>query len=418
MLRILREILQKPEAWGASWSVRGSGVRVGSKHSRRTTLRYVYSVLVIGLLLSALPAQGEGDKLVIPKDKDPVTTPSGLKYSILRPGTGTLHPKMHDEVKVHYTGWLEDGKIFDSSVQRGEPTTFRLGRVIPGWNEGLTKITVGGKIKLTIPSDLAYGDQGNGRIPGKATLIFEVELLGLSTVPDYVEPVPDKQQKTESGLTYQVVTPGKGDACGKDAAVEIRFAVWNNQKKMQDCSDFYDQKVKLKIGDAPIPFLKEILPLMKRGSKWRVEVPAKMGGGRAGIWHLEVVDVKQPLPVPEYKLPTDDELNTTATGLQVKTVEEGTGKAPTRANEVECHYAGWRKRDGKLFDSSFGRGEPSTFPVGRVIPGWTEALLSMKEGGKVWLVIPSKLAYGKRGAGADIGPDEDLVFYMELLAVK
>ena len=69
-------------------------------------------------------------------------------------------------------------------------------------------------------------------------------------------------------------------------------------------------------------------------------------------------------------------------------------------------------------NSSFGRGEPMTFPVGGVIPGWTEALLTMKPGGKVWLVIPSKLAYGKRGAGGDIGPDEDLVFYMELLAVK
>ncbi|MAB91024.1 MAG: hypothetical protein CMJ90_16455 [Planctomycetes bacterium] len=187
---------------------------------------------------------------------------------------------------------------------------------------------------------------------------------------------------------------------------------------MQDCSDFYPQDVKLKIATAPIPFLKEVLPLMRAGEAWRIAVPAAQGGGREGVWHLEVISVKQSLPVPEFKLPPAAELKATESGLQMKVVAVGEGVMPTRQDRVDCHYAGWRKRDGKLFDSSFGRGEPMTFPVGGVIPGWTEALLTMKPGGKVWLVIPSKLAYGKRGAGGDIGPDEDLVFYMELLAVK
>ncbi len=128
--------------------------------------------------------------------------------------------------------------------------------------------------------------------------------------------------------------------------------------------------------------------------------------------------MSEPLPVPEFKLPTDDELETTDSGLQIKAVEAGSGAAPTRQSQVSCHYAGWRKRDGELFDSSFGRGEPTTFPVSGVIPGWTEALLRMKAGGKAWLVIPSKLAYGARGAGPKIGADEDLVFYLELIEVK
>ncbi|NRA96879.1 MAG: FKBP-type peptidyl-prolyl cis-trans isomerase [Planctomycetes bacterium] len=381
-------------------------------------LRHLYPVLLTGLLLSALPAQVDADKLVIPKDKDPVTTSSGLKYSVLRAGAGGLHPKMHDEVTVHYTGWLEDGTIFDSSVKRGEPSKFRLGRVIKGWNEGLTKITVGGKIKLTIPSDLAYGDTGNSRIPAKATLIFQIELLALSAVPVYTEPDPEKQKKIASGLTCQVIQAGTGDVCGSEAAVHIRFALWSGDKKLQDCSDFYNQDVKLKITSAPLPFLKEVLPLMKAGEIWRIDVPAKHGGGRTGVWHVEVISVQQPLSIPEFKLPTAEELKTTASGLQMMVVAAGEGMSPTRQDSVSCHYAGWRKRDGKLFDSSFGRGEPTTFSVGGVIPGWTEALLSMKAGGKVWLVIPAKLAYGKRGAGGDIGPDEDLVFYMELVAVK
>ncbi|MEE2712528.1 MAG: FKBP-type peptidyl-prolyl cis-trans isomerase [Planctomycetota bacterium] len=381
-------------------------------------MRYVYSVLLTGLLFSASLAQGDDVPPVIPKDKSPVTTASGLKYSVLVPGTGKIHPKMHDEVTVHYTGWLEDGSVFDSSVKGEEPAKFRLGRVIKGWNEGLTKITVGGKIKLTIPSDLAYGDAGNPRIPAKSTLIFEIELLGLSTVPTYPPADPKKQTKTDSGLTCQVVKAGAGDVCGDDSAVQIRFAFWNAAKEMQDCSDFYPQDVKLKIATAPIPFLREVLPLMRAGEAWRIAVPAAQGGGREGVWHLEVISVKQSLSVPEFKLPPAAELKTTESGLQMKVVAVGEGVMPTRQDRVDCHYAGWRKRDGKLFDSSFGRGEPMTFPVGGVIPGWTEALLTMKPGGKVWLVIPSKLAYGKRGAGGDIGPDEDLVFYMELLAVK
>ncbi len=110
------------------------------------------------------------------ENKAVVTLPSGLAYEVLKEGTGAK-PKPSDVVKVHYTGKLLDGSVFDSSVERGEPVEFTLDQVIPGWTEGLQHITAGGKIRLHIPAKLGYGDQGSGRIPPGATLTFEVELL-------------------------------------------------------------------------------------------------------------------------------------------------------------------------------------------------------------------------------------------------
>lgn len=107
-----------------------------------------------------------------------VTTATGLKVVDLKVGTGDS-PKSGQGVSVHYTGWLEDGTKFDSSVDRGEPFVFVIGtgRVIKGWDEGVMTMKVGGKRKLTIPPGLAYGKEGVGPIPPDATLIFEVELL-------------------------------------------------------------------------------------------------------------------------------------------------------------------------------------------------------------------------------------------------
>ncbi|TAK05811.1 MAG: FKBP-type peptidyl-prolyl cis-trans isomerase [Candidatus Manganitrophaceae bacterium] len=122
----------------------------------------------------------EGQKAPAQKE-NVVKTASGLEYVDLVEGKGAS-PKKGQTVVVHYTGWLTDGKKFDSSVDRNEPFQFQIGvgQVIPGWDEGVSTMKVGGKRKLTIPPELGYGKRGaGGVIPPNATLVFEVELLGL-----------------------------------------------------------------------------------------------------------------------------------------------------------------------------------------------------------------------------------------------
>lgn len=110
-------------------------------------------------------------------------------------------------------------------------------------------------------------------------------------------------------------------------------------------------------------------------------------------------------------------VNVTASGLQYEEIKAGKGKSPKATDVVLVHYKG-TLLDGTEFDSSYKRNKPIEFPLNRVIPGWTEGVQLMKEGGKPRLFIPSNLAYGPRGAGGLIGPDETLIFEIELLEVK
>ncbi len=137
---------------------------------------------VLAALLSALSTSWAQNAVAVASAKEPgaVVTPSGLVYRSLRDGTGTS-PTASDKVKVHYRGTLPDGREFDSSYKRGEPIEFPLSGVIKCWTEGVQRMKVGGKAKLTCPPAIAYGERGaGGVIPPNATLLFEVELLGIN----------------------------------------------------------------------------------------------------------------------------------------------------------------------------------------------------------------------------------------------
>ena len=233
---------------------------------------------------------------------DAEVTASGLASKVLTPGTGKEKPAATDKVKVHYSGWTTDGKLFDSSVKRGQPATFPLNRVIPGWTEGVQLMVEGEKRRFWIPAKLAYGENPGGGRPG-GMLVFDVELLAIQSAPkapEDVAAVPANAEKTASGLASRVLKKGTG------------------------------------------------------------------------------------------------------------TVH------PKATDTVNVHYSGWTT-DGKMFDSSVERGEPISFPLNGVIPGWTEGVQLMVQGEKRRFWIPAKLAYGDNpGGGAPAGM---LVFDVELLGI-
>jgi peptidylprolyl isomerase len=124
------------------------------------------------------PAPSERPAIPAPPDvaaapADALRTPTNLASKVLQAGTGTRHPRPNSEVTVHYTGWTTDGKMFDSSVVRGEPTTFPLGNVIKGWTEGLQLMATGEKTRFWIPQELAY----KGESAPYGMLVFDVELI-------------------------------------------------------------------------------------------------------------------------------------------------------------------------------------------------------------------------------------------------
>jgi FKBP-type peptidyl-prolyl cis-trans isomerase len=263
---------------------------------------------------AAATAAPSADPKALPAPADVATPPadakktaSGLATKILTPGKGKEHPQDADSVKVHYTGWTSDGKMFDSSVVRGEPTSFGVTQVIAGWTEALKLMVVGEKRRMWIPAKIAYGETARPGYPA-GQLTFDVELL-------------------------EITAPPKPPEVPKDVA-------------------------------AP---------------------PA---------------DAKK-----------------TASGLAYRVVKKGTGKEhPTATSKVRVHYSGWTK-DGKMFDSSVVRGEPTSFGLNQVIPGWTEGVQLMVVGEKTRFWIPGKLAYGDEPKRPG-SPSGQLTFDVELLAIE
>lgn len=268
--------------------------------------RLILGVLFIGsaAILSACGNAAEGDQqqeVTITQPTD-IEFPEGLQVEQLRDGNGR-EIESGDLIQVEYTGFLEDGTAFDSSAGR-QPLSFKVGsgQVIPGLDEGLKGMKVGGMRELVIPPELAFGERGAGdAIPPNETIRFEAEIVNAITEP-------------------------------------------------------------------------------------------------SGIWEYDVNNVE-----------------TTASGLQMVDITEGEGPEVSAGDRVQVYYDGYLK-NGELFDSSFNNGQMLPVQVGQgmVIDGWDEGLQGMKKGGERVLIIPPELAYGDQARGDVIPANATLIFNVRI----
>jgi peptidylprolyl isomerase len=216
-----------------------------------------------------------------------MTTASGLQYVEIEKGQG-LAPQAGDLVAVHYRGQLQDGTEFDSSYQRGEPIRFALGqgRVIPGWEEGIALMNQGGKARLIIPPELAYGAQGAGEvIPPNATLIFEVELVsvepGSPAAPTQVEPAD--YTETETGLRYYDLQVGDGATAEAGKTVTVHYTGWLENGQKFDSSIDRGEPFSLALGAGQvIPGWEEGVAGMRVGGRRQLVIPPELAYGQTG----------------------------------------------------------------------------------------------------------------------------------------
>jgi len=348
---------------------------------------------------------------------DAEKTASGLASKVLKAGTGDKKPAAADTVTVHYTGWTTDGKQFDSSVERGEPTSFPLNGVIKGWTEGLQLMVEGEKRRFWIPEELAYGPKVEGSPRPGGMLCFDVELIGIKAAPEAAKP-PEGTEKTASGVAYKVVKKGEGE---KPAAGDIvTFHFTGKSMEGQVVQDTRSQPTPPAVPlDKLPPALGENLGEMTIGEQRTCWLPEASIPGGLIVAELELISFKAPAPapaVPEDVAAAPADAEKTPSGLASKVLKAGEGKVkPKSSDTVKVHYSGWES-DGKMFDSSVTRDEPTQFPLSGVIPGWTEGLQLMVVGEKRRFWIPEDLAYGPKQEGGQ-RPGGMLCFDVELLEI-
>lgn len=217
------------------------------------------------------------------------TTASGLKVKLLSQGKGAKAMPGYT-VSVHYTGTLSDGKKFDSSRDRGQPISFKLGegRVIKGWDEGIALLSVGDKALFTIPPSLAYGDRdiGQGLIPANSTLIFEVELMNVVEPPKPFDVKGKDTLTTASGLKYIIVEKAKDNAAPKAEAgktVSVHYTGFLLSGKVFDSSRERGTPLQFGLGQGQvIKGWDEGIALMQVGDKMRLIIPPGLAYGQTG----------------------------------------------------------------------------------------------------------------------------------------
>ena len=379
----------------------------------------------------------ETPKDVAAAPSDAKVTDSGLASKILQVGEGDQRLGPQDTVEVHYSGWMIDGKLFDSSVSRGETTSFPLNQVIPGWTEGLQLMVIGEKRRFWIPADLAYGQTPSRPGAPSGDLTFDVELFSIEVAPEAPEvpselKAPESAEKSESGLASQLLEEGEGgDKPEPSDVVAAHFTGWLEDGTLLESTVMNGKPAQFKLDQVTIKGWVEGLQLMTKGEKRRFWIPAALGFGENPppgapqgdlVFDFQLLDFKkipkepEPIPAPDDVSAAPSDSVETESGLASKVLSGGSGSNhPSETDEVLVHYTGWTT-DGKMFDSSVARGEPISFPINGVIKGWTEGVQLMVEGEKRRFWIPGNLAYGETPTRPGT-PSGELVFDVELIKI-
>ena len=261
------------------------------------------AVLLIALAATAIaqvsPYTPPADLAAPPADA--AKSPSGLISRVLTPGTGTLKPAATDFVTVHYTGWAaSDGRMFDSSITRGAPSTFPLNKALPGWRECVQLMAVGEKRRCWVPETLAYKGQA-GRPTG--TVVFDIELIETrpdpAVAPADVKAPPDDAKKTSTGLAFKVLRVGTGSR--NPAAwskVTVDYTGWTTDGKMFDSSVVRGKPMTLELSGV-IPGWTEGVALMVEGERRRFWIPENLAyKGEAGqpkgmlVFDIELIKIE------------------------------------------------------------------------------------------------------------------------------
>jgi peptidylprolyl isomerase len=359
------------------------------------------------------------------------TTTTGLQYLEENAGSGES-PKAGELISMHYIVRLPDGTELANTYLSNGPVSTVWGekRLLPGWEEGVGMMKPGGKAKLVLPADLAFGEQGYGSVPPNSQIILEVELLSVEPAPVPTEIAADQLTKTASGLQYYDISKGDGVEAAKNSTVSTNYTMW---VKTENGFRYVDKSVAgsplsfvIGRGDVVFPGWEEGATGMKVGGKRLLVIPPDLALGSQNngvipanstlVMEIEIINVKEPQIATQVE---EKDFITTESGLKYYDLKTGTGDSPEAGQTVLVHYTGWLT-DGTQFDSSVDRGEPFSFVLGEgsVISGWDEGLATMKVGGKRQLVIPPDLGYGDQGSGSVIPPGATLIFEVELLAIQ
>jgi FKBP-type peptidyl-prolyl cis-trans isomerase len=407
-----------------------SAMRFLTKFLRSTGPHAAGLALALTTTVRAEPVMPETPSDVAAAPADAQKTASGLASKVLQAGKGETKPAAADTVTVHYSGWTTDGKLFDSSVKRGQPASFPLNGVIKGWTEGLQLMVEGEKRRFWIPGNLAYGDNAAGGRPS-GTLVFDVELISIKQAPKPpadVAAAPADAEKDASGLATKVIAKGTGSVHPKDEdTVKLNLSLWSSEGRLLQSTAQQGGPMDIPLAQLSMGGLKDGIKLMVAGEKRNMWIPSKLAFGDQAppdapanglMVEAELISIKEGMPAPAAPsdvaaAPADAEK--TSSGLASKVLTKGTGsERPQATSTVKVHYSGWTT-DGKLFDSSVQRGEPASFPLNGVIKGWTEGLQLMVTGEKRRFWIPANLGYGENPGGGR--PGGTLVFDVELLEI-